>query len=111
VSANYADQIKPRKRGGSVPPPDAKEGVNEAAEDLKKHAGADKDVEAEAEEKKAKKGGRIKKHVGKIEGEKHRAHGGRAARKSGGSCEASPFSSARYGTAATGRKLEKDTMG
>ena len=63
-----------------------------------------------------KRGGKLeheKKHVGKVEGEEHHCHGGRAprkARKSGGGCESSPFSSALHGTAATGRKLERETM-
>ena len=92
---------KHRKDGGPT------KGVDDEEKDLKTKPGDDEDVEREAEEKTAKKGGKI---VGKVKGEKHRANGGRAARKSGGSCEDSPFSSARAGTAAKGRKLEKETM-
>jgi hypothetical protein len=100
-----------RKDGGPV------KGVDEAEEDEREEPETrkDKDEEerGEAEAKHAKKGGRVKKRVGKVEGEEHRAHGGRAprkARKEGGSCESSPFSSARRGTAATGRRLERETM-
>jgi hypothetical protein len=67
-------------------------------------------VHEEADEMHAKKGGKVKKQVGGPVGASARAHGGRAARKSGGSCEDSPFSSARAGTAAPGRKLQKTTM-
>ena len=90
---------KHRKEGGEVESP--KRGVDEA------------------EAMKAKRGGRAKrrrggevKHVGKVHGEEHKAHAGRRARKAGGAaCEADPFTSARHGTPATGRKLEKETMG
>jgi hypothetical protein len=104
-----------RKRGGEVSRDDdgPEDGTDEAEEDVKSKPERRNNsaIESDAEEMKAKRGGALKKkRVGKVEGEKHRAHGGRAARKSGGGCEASPFSSARQGTAATGRKLEKETM-
>jgi len=44
--------------------------------------------------KKREAGGAVQKNVGGPAGAKARKHGGRAARKGGGSCEASPFSSA-----------------
>jgi hypothetical protein len=111
---------KHRKEGGEVESP--KRGVDEAEEDLKKkneRYTPDVNVEDEAEAKKAKKGGRIKrrrggevKHVGEVKGEEHKHHAGRRARKAGGAaCEADPFTSARHGTPATGRKLEKETEG
>jgi len=81
-------------------------GKNAAAADMKAIGDDTKDVENAAKATKAKKGGKI---VGKVEGEKCRAHGGRAARKSGGACEDSPFSSARAGTPAPGRKLQSLT--
>ena len=99
-----------RKHGGEVSRDD--DGTDEAEEDLKSkpEKRVNSAIEGDAEEMKAKRGGAMKKkRVGKVEGEKHRAHGGRAARKSGGGCEASPFSSAKGGTAATGRKLAKLT--
>ena len=107
-----------RKRGGEVSRDDdgPEDGTDEAEEDVKSKPERRNNsaIESDAEETKAKRGGAMKKkRVGKVEGEKHRAHGGRAARKArkdGGGCEASPFSSAKHGTAATGRKLEKETM-
>lgn len=103
-----------RKRGGEVSRDNdgPEDGVDEAEEDLKSkpEKRVNSAIEGDAEETKAKRGGAMKKkRVGKVEGEKHHAHGGRAARKSGGGCEASPFSSAKGGTAATGRKLAKLT--
>ena len=115
--------VHARKSGGKV------EGEDEAEEDLRdrpEDRTAHDEIGREAEEEHAKHGGTIKKrrrgggklehekqHVGKVEGEEHKCHGGRAprkARKSGGGCESSPFSSALHGTAATGRKLERETM-
>ena len=40
------------------------------------------------------------------EGKEAMHHAGRKARKSGGSCESSPFSSARKGTDPKGRKMD-----
>lgn len=86
-------------------------GVNEASEDLGKknmRYTYQSKVNDEAEER--KRGGRAKKHAGKVEG--HSAHhAGRKARKSGGrasggSCEKSPFTSARHGTPPKGRKMD-----
>ena len=95
-----------RKDGGRL------EGKHDAEEDLEEepetHEKEERDEEAVANER--KRGGRAKKHVGKIGGEKHRCHGGRAPRKSGGRAEASPFSAAHSGTPAPGRKLERETM-
>lgn len=99
-------------------------GVNEAEEDLKhnpEERNNAKNIFHEAEEK--KHGGRAKrkhsgnvshhhhgmvKHVGHVAGHASKHHAGRKARKSGGSCESNPFSSARKGTAAKGRKEETE---
>jgi hypothetical protein len=51
------------------------------------------------------------KHVGAVHGEHAMHHAGRKPRKSGGSVESNPFSHARHGTAAHGRKVEPETMG
>jgi len=83
-------------------------GVNQAAEDLGRknlRYTYQSNVNDEAEER--KRGGKVaKKHVGKMQGDKAKMHAGRKARKSGGSCESSPFSSARRGTAPKGRTLD-----
>lgn len=98
-------------------------GANEAEEDLKskpqnRSYTGDKEegVANEAEERKA--GGRAKrKHggklVGKVEGEKGMSHAGRKPRKSGGrtGSDSNPFTSARSGTDAPGRKLMKGEAG
>jgi len=95
-------------------------GVNEAEEDVKEKPEPRTDakkIDAEAEE--MKKGGRAKKArggkmVGKVEGEKGAMHAGRKPRKSGGrtgGSEAQPFTSARKGDDAPGRKLMKGEMG
>jgi hypothetical protein len=104
-------------------------GVNEAEMDLhdKPEARTNaKKIDAEAEAMHAKHGGRAKrkhgghvahhhsgmvKHVGHMHGEHAKHHAGRKPRKSGGSVESNPFSSALHGTPAKGRKLEKETMG
>lgn len=71
------------------------------------HEEEERHEEAEAERK---HGGRTKKRVGKVDGEKAHCHGGRAPRKSGGAVrESSPFSAAHSGTPATGRKLDRVT--
>lgn len=85
-------------------------GVNEAAEDLKTKPEARTNaakIDAEAEER--KHGGRTK-HVGKVHGKHAKHHAGRAPRKSGGRAgsDSSPFTSARHGTPARGRKLEME---
>jgi hypothetical protein len=49
---------------------------------------------------------RKRKHGGMAEGHEARHHAGRKPRKSGGSCEASPFSSARKGEFPKGRKMD-----
>lgn len=118
--------MKGRKKRGTG-------GADYATEDLdRKNMSytAKSNVEPEAEEK--KKGGRAKrkeggvvhhekmenmkhaKHVGKVHGEKARANGGRAPRKSGGrtGSDSMPYSSARHGTDAPGRKeMSEDTYG
>jgi hypothetical protein len=91
-------------------------GENAAEEDIKDkpemRVNATK-IKEEAEE--LKKGGRAKKArggklVGKVEGEKGAMHAGRKPRKSGGrtGSEANPFTGARKGNDAPGRKIMKD---
>jgi hypothetical protein len=72
------------------------------------HSEKENEIHAEADATSAKKG--KKKQVGGPVGATARKHGGRAARASGGGCESNPFTSARAGTAAPGRKLQKTTM-
>lgn len=94
-------------------------GVNEAEEDIKdkpEDRNAPNKVAKEAEE--LKKGGRAKKArggkmVGKVDGEKGAMHAGRKPRKSGGKAtsDANPFTSARAGKDAPGRKLMKGEEG
>jgi hypothetical protein len=81
-------------------------GVNEASEDLGKknmRYTYQSNVNDEAEER--KRGG---KAVGKVGGADAKANAGRKARKSGGSANANPFSSARAGTPPKGHKVEMD---
>jgi len=95
-------------------------GSNEAEEDVKDKPEPRtnaKKVDEEAEE--MKKGGRAKrKHggkteVGHIEGHKPHMHAGRKPRKSGGraSSDANPFTSARSGKEAPGRKVMEEGVG
>jgi hypothetical protein len=94
-------------------------GANEAEADVKDKPEPRTDakkIDSEAEE--MKKGGRAKrKHggklVGKVEGEKGAMHAGRKPRKSGGKAtsDANPFTSARAGKDAPGRKLMKGELG
>jgi hypothetical protein len=94
-------------------------GVNEAEEDIKEKTpdrSSPNNVQKEADE--LKKGGRAKKArggkmVGKVEGEKGAMHAGRKPRKSGGKAtsDANPFTSARAGKDAPGRKLMKGEEG
>lgn len=88
-------------------------GVNQAAEDLGRknlRYTYQSNVNDEAEER--KRGGKVakkngdKKHVGKMHGGMSKMHAGRKPRKSGGSCESSPFSSARRGTTPKGRTVD-----
>jgi len=79
-------------------------GVNEASEDLGKknmRYTYQSNVNDEAEER--KRGG---KAVGKVHGAASKQNAGRMARKSGGSANANPFSSARSGTPPKGHKVE-----
>lgn len=90
-------------------------GRNDAAEDVKKkpdNRNAPNKVASDAEE--LKKGGRAKRKSGgktemKMEGEKSKAHAGRMPRKAGGRAgsDSNPFTSARSGSDAPGRKLMK----
>lgn len=85
-------------------------GTNEAAEDLgKKNMSytADSNVTKEADER--KHGGRAKrKRGGKVEGEEAMKRADRKPRKSGGraTSDNNPFTTARKGTPAPGRKVE-----
>lgn len=82
-------------------------GVNEAAEDLKTKPMRYNQSRVEDEAEERKRGGRTKrKHGGKAEGKMTMHHAGRKPRKSGGSCESSPFSSARSGETPKGRKMD-----
>ena len=93
-------------------------GTDEAEEDVKdkpeRRNNAPK-IEGAAEE--MKKGGRAKRksggktEVGKIEGGKAAMHAGRKPRKSGGRADSSPFTSAKSGTNAPGRKLMEEGVG
>jgi hypothetical protein len=88
-------------------------GENEAAEDLKSKPERYNESRVEGESEERKSGGRTKarrkrKHGGEAEGDKAMHHAGRKARKSGGSCDSSPFSSARSGTFPKGRKMDGD---
>ena len=82
-------------------------GVNEAAEDLGRknlRYTYQSNVNDEAEER--KRGGKVaKKHAGKVHG-MAKMNAGRKPRKSGGSCESSPFSSARRGTPPKGHSTD-----
>lgn len=90
--------------------PRATGGVNDAAEDLKtkpvRYTGGK--PEEEAEERKA--GGRAKKHVGAVKGEHAKARADHKPRKNGGrvGADKNPFSSARNGSPAPGRKVEME---
>lgn len=99
-------------------------GRNDAEEDLKTKPEArtnakniDEQAEAkfEPEGEERKHGGRAKrkhggKMVGKVEGEHAKHHMGHKPRKSGGraTSDMNPFTSARKGTPAKGRKLEME---
>jgi hypothetical protein len=78
-------------------------GVNEAAEDLgRKNLRYTYQSNVNDEAEKRKSGGKVRGMAAKM-------HAGRKPRKSGGSCDSgNPFSSARHGTAAKGRKLEME---
>lgn len=98
-------------------------GRNDAEEDLKMKPEARtnaKEIDKEAEEtsepsEEMNRGGRRKrkhggKMVGKVEGEHAKHHMGHKPRKSGGraTSDMNPFTSARKGTPAKGRKLEEE---
>lgn len=91
-------------------------GANEAKADLddkpEMRVNAGK-IKAEAEERKAggrakRKSGGMAKDCGKVEGEHEKARADRKPRKSGGSATSNPFSSARSGTPAPGRKMQME---
>lgn len=92
---------KGRAMGG-----DATVGTKEYEQDLARknmRYTAESNVNTEAEER--KRGGKVKKHIGKAEGGAGMMHAGRKPRKSGGRAgsNASPLSSAHAGTQAKGR--------
>ena len=74
----------------------------------RKHGGhvAHHEKHEEHKEHEGHKRRRKRKHGGEAEGEKAMHHAGRKPRKSGGSCEASPFSTARKGEFPKGRKMD-----
>lgn len=89
-------------------------GVNEDKSDLDDKPGRRNNapkIEDAAEER--KKGGRAKrkrggKMVGEVHGEMAKHHAGRKPRKSGGSCDSNPFSSARKGEVPKGRSVDTE---
>ena len=103
---------KHRAAGGKAESP--AKGDDDAKKDL-----ADKPArynegkpESEAEEMKAKRGGKMcKKQVGGPVGAKARKNGGRAARASGGGCESNPFTPAMKGTGPRAGKTEAESEG
>lgn len=107
------DMRKHRARGGEVE--SAREGDDDAEKDLKRknmEYTKDSNVNREAEEMKAKKGGKIKRKAGGlVGGGASLSHGGRRARASGGGCESNPFTSAHKGSAPKDHKVESMTMG
>jgi hypothetical protein len=99
-------------------------GVNEAEADVKTKAenrsytGDPKDPSPAKEAEEMKKGGRAKRKFGgksehKVEGDKAMKHAGRKPRKNGGrtGSDSAPFTSARRGTDAPGRKVMKGELG
>lgn len=108
-----AHMRKHRAKGGAVE--SAKSGDDNAKEDLDKknmEYTKDSNVNRESTEKKAAKGGMIKrKSGGAVAGRSAFHHGGRMPRASGGGCESNPFTSANKGTAPKGHSVDKDTMG
>lgn len=96
---------KRRAKGGDVESPH--DGVREYEQDLAHNPEsytADSNVTKEAVEK--KRGGRAKKHVGKVHGAHAKHHAGRKPRKSGGRAgsDMNPLSSAHAGTQPKGHK-------
>ena len=104
---------KHRAKGGAVE--SAMKGDDEAKEDLEKknmEYTKDSNVNREAQEKKAAKGGKIaRKSGGPVVGRAAFKHGGRMPRASGGGCESNPFTSANKGTAPKGHSVDSMTMG
>ena len=104
---------KHRAEGGKAESP--KRGDNDAEKDLKdKPEEYDKGKpEREAEETKAKRGGKMesKKCGMKAGGKSSIKHAGRKHRASGGGCESNPFTSANKGTGPRERKTERETEG
>jgi hypothetical protein len=99
-------RTKPERRSPS--------NINSEAEERKRGGKAEMKREDKKEEEKKKRDHMKRKRGGKaveMHGEHHH-HAGRKPRKSGGRAgsEDQPFTSARHGVAATGRKLDKETM-
>jgi hypothetical protein len=99
---------KHRAKGGEVE--SAKSGDDDAEMDLKKknmEYTKDSNVNRESEEKKAAKGGKMKRKAGgSVAGRGAFHHGGRMPRASGGGCESNPFTSANKGTSPKDHKVE-----
>ena len=102
---------KHRASGGKAEGPE--KGDDDAEKDIKDKPARYNEgkPEGEAEEMKAKRGGRMKKQVGGPVGAKARKHGGRAARASGGGCESNPFTHAEKGTGPREHKVERESEG
>lgn len=97
-------------RKGKAAGGDATSGSREWEQDLGKknmRYTADSNVNSEAEER--KRGGKVKKSVGKADGASGKKHAGRMARKSGGrtGSNMNPLSSAHSGTPAKGRGVKQ----
>jgi hypothetical protein len=103
-------KTKPMAYGRGYPEEEAEDDRDE-----RKHGGKAEEKREDKKEDEKKKRDHMKRKRGGKTVEMHgeeKEHAGRKPRKSGGraGCEASPFTAAHKGTAATGRKLEKETM-
>jgi len=113
--AKIEKEMRKHRATGGAASGDADKGDDEAEKDLKKdnmEYTKDSNVNREAKEMKAKKGGKIhRKAGGAVSGRAAFKHGGRMPRASGGGCESNPFTSANKGTAPKGHSVESMSMG
>ncbi len=93
VNSKINDEAEERKRGGKV---GKHEGMGPEHEATCSHGGMPK---------RRKRGGRM---VGEVHGEMAKHHAGRKPRKSGGSADSMPFSSARKGEVPKGRSVDME---
>ena len=103
---------KHRASGGKAEGPE--KGDDDAEKDIKDKPARYNEgkPEGEAEEMKAKRGGKMEKKCGlKAGGRAARKHGGRAPRASGGGCESNPFTHAQKGSGPRARDTEHETEG